>query len=128
MGDVIKISGLSKTFSLGFLGAVPGLGGLSGRLQMKGIAHRVEAVKSLTLSVPQGEIYGFLGPNGAGKTTTLKMLMGLVRPSGGEASLLGHPIGDRDTRASIGYLPEHPYFYEHLRPEEFLHFYGRLHF
>ena len=126
MGDVIKISGLSKTFSLGFLGAVPGLGGLSGRLQMKGIAHRVEAVKSLTLSVPQGEIYGFLGPNGAGKTTTLKMLMGLVRPSGGEASLLGHPIGDRDTRASIGYLPEHPYFYEHLRPEEFLHFYGRL--
>lgn len=126
MNDVVEINGLSKSFHLGFLGAVPGLGRLTAGLQVRGIAHRVDAVNGLSLRVPQGEIFGFLGPNGAGKTTTLKMLMGLVKPSAGTASILGAPIGQRDRRARIGYLPEHPYFYEHLKPEEFLHFYGRL--
>lgn len=126
MKNVIEIQGLRKSFQLGFLGAVPGLGRLTSGLQLKGIAHRVDAVNGLSLNVPKGQIFGFLGPNGAGKTTTLKILMGLVKPSAGEASVLGQPIGDKGTRAKIGYLPEHPYFYEHLKPEEFLHFYGRL--
>ncbi|MGH8526209.1 MAG: ATP-binding cassette domain-containing protein, partial [Gammaproteobacteria bacterium] len=54
------------------------------------------AVKGLTLQVEQGEVFGFLGPNGAGKTTSIKMLLGLISPSSGTASLLGKPIGDRD--------------------------------
>ena len=65
------------------------------------------AVKGLTLQVEQGEVFGFLGPNGAGKTTSIKMLLGLVKPTSGSASLLGAPIGDRPTRARIGFLPEH---------------------
>jgi ABC-2 type transport system ATP-binding protein len=123
---IIHVQGLTKTFETGFLGAVPVLGALTTGLQIKGVAQRVEAVRGLNLSVQRGEIYGFLGPNGAGKTTTLKMLMGLVKPTGGTVRMLGAPVGDRGARAKIGYLPEHPYFYEHLKPEEFLCFYGRL--
>ena len=57
------------------------------------------------MTVPRGEVFGFLGPNGAGKTTSVKLLLGLLRPSSGEASLLGRPIGDLQTRRKIGYLP-----------------------
>lgn len=64
------------------------------------------AVKSLSLTVRRGEVFGFLGPNGAGKTTVVKMLLGLVRPSAGQVMVLGAPAGDRDTRRRIGYLPE----------------------
>ena len=64
------------------------------------------AVKSLSLTVERGEVFGFLGPNGAGKTTVVKLLLGLARPSGGEALVLGAPLGDRETRRQIGYLPE----------------------
>jgi ABC-2 type transport system ATP-binding protein len=64
------------------------------------------AVKSLSLTVQRGEVFGFLGPNGAGKTTVVKMLLGLVRPSGGQVMVLGAPVGDRETRRQIGYLPE----------------------
>jgi ABC-2 type transport system ATP-binding protein len=64
------------------------------------------ALAGLTMTVPRGEIFGFLGPNGAGKTTAVKLLLGLIRPTGGEAWLLGAPLGDRRTRARIGYLPE----------------------
>lgn len=123
---IIQVDGLTKTFETGFLGSVPGLGTLTAGMQVKGIAQRVKAVRGLSLSVQAGEVYGFLGPNGAGKTTTLKMLMGLVKPTAGTAQIMGAPLGDRGARARIGYLPEHPYFYEHLKPEEFLHFYGRL--
>src|SRR5690349_1867361 len=63
------------------------------------------AVKGLTLRVPQGEVFGFLGPNGAGKTTSIKMLLGLVGPTSGSASLLGAPIGNRPTLARVGFLP-----------------------
>ena len=84
------------------------------------------AVKGLTLQVEQGEVFGFLGPNGAGKTTSIKMLLGLVAPTSGKASLLGAPVGDRTTRARIGFLPEHFRFQEWLTAGEFLGLHGEL--
>lgn len=122
----IELKDVSKTYQFGFLGGVRALRSLTRHLELKGISKTVHAVRSLTLQVPRGEIYGFLGPNGAGKTTTLKMLMGLVKPSGGNGVILNKALGDRAARARIGYLPEQPYFYEHLTPAEFLHFYGAL--
>jgi ABC-2 type transport system ATP-binding protein len=84
------------------------------------------AVKGLTLQVPQGEVFGFLGPNGAGKTTSIKMLLGLVAPTSGKASLLGAPIGDRGTLARVGFLPEHFRFQDWLTAAEFLGLHGEL--
>ncbi|MGE5464788.1 MAG: ATP-binding cassette domain-containing protein [Syntrophothermus sp.] len=84
------------------------------------------AVKGLTLLVEQGEVFGFLGPNGAGKTTSMKMLLGLVSPTSGSASLLGAPIGDRPTLARVGFLPEHFRFQEWLTADEFLQLHGEL--
>lgn len=84
------------------------------------------AVKGLTLRVSQGEVFGFLGPNGAGKTTSMKMLLGLVAPTSGSASLLGAPIGDRPTLARVGFLPEHFRFQEWLTASEFLQVHGEL--
>ena len=84
------------------------------------------AVKGLTLQVAQGEVFGFLGPNGAGKTTSMKMLLGLVSPTSGRASLLGAPIGDRATLARVGFLPEHFRFQEWLTAAEFLELHGEL--
>src|SRR5512140_246557 len=84
------------------------------------------AVEDLSLSVPQGEVFGFLGPNGAGKTTSIKMLLGLIPPSGGRANLLGAPIGDRATLARVGFLPEHFRFQEWLTGRELLVFHGEL--
>jgi len=71
----------------------------------KSFGHTV-ALAGLTMTVPRGEVFGFLGPNGAGKTTSVKLLLGLLRPTSGEGSLLGRPIGDLRTRRRIGYLPE----------------------
>jgi len=84
------------------------------------------AVRDLTLEVRQGEVFGFLGPNGAGKSTSVKMLLGLVFPSGGEAQVLGYPAGDVKTRSRIGFLPEHFRFYDWLTPAELLNLHGRL--
>jgi ABC-2 type transport system ATP-binding protein len=84
------------------------------------------ALDALTLEVEPGEVFGFLGPNGAGKTTTLKLLMQLVFPTGGRAELLGKPVGDRDAKRRIGYLPENPYFYDHLTAEELLVYFAGL--
>ena len=84
------------------------------------------AVKSLTLRVEQGEVFGFLGPNGAGKTTSIKMLLGLIAPTAGTATLLGAPIGERATLARIGFLPEHFRFQEWLTAGEFLQLHGEL--
>jgi ABC-2 type transport system ATP-binding protein len=84
------------------------------------------AVKGLTLQAEQGEVFGFLGPNGAGKTTSMKMLLGLVAPTSGTASLLGATIGDRQTRARIGFLPEHFRFQDWLTAREFLLLHGQL--
>jgi ABC-2 type transport system ATP-binding protein len=84
------------------------------------------ALDRLTLAVEPGEVFGFLGPNGAGKTTTLKLLMRLVFPTSGSAELLGRPLGDRDARRRIGYLPENPYFYDYLTAEELLRYFAGL--
>jgi ABC-2 type transport system ATP-binding protein len=94
-----------------------------------GLAKRygeLEAVKGVDFEVAPGEVFGFLGPNGAGKTTTIKMLLGLIFPTSGSASMLGRPIGDVETRRHVSYLPESPYFYDHLTGGELLDFYGRL--
>jgi ABC-2 type transport system ATP-binding protein len=85
-----------------------------------------QALKPLTLSVEEGEVFGYLGPNGAGKTTTLKLLMGLMYPSAGSARILGRPLDDREMKAQIGFLPEQPYFYDHLTATELLNYYAQL--
>jgi ABC-2 type transport system ATP-binding protein len=84
------------------------------------------AVSDLSLTVPRGEVFGFLGPNGAGKTTSVKMLLGLVAPTSGTASLLGAPLGERRVRARVGFLPEHFRFHESLTARELLRVHGRL--
>jgi len=84
------------------------------------------ALDRLSIDVSHGDVFGFLGPNGAGKTTTLKLLMQLVFPTHGDAEILGRPAGDVAVRHRIGYLPENPYFYDHLTAEELLHYYGQL--
>lgn len=80
----------------------------------------------MSLSVSRGEIFGFLGPNGAGKSTSIKMLLGLVSPSGGEAYVLGAPAGDVKIRRKVGFLPEDFRFYQWLTATELLEFHGRL--
>ncbi len=84
------------------------------------------AVRGLSLQVRRGEVFGFLGPNGAGKTTSVKMLLGLIAPTSGSATLLGAPLGDRATRAKIGFLPEHFRFHDWLTAQEFLALHGQL--
>jgi ABC-2 type transport system ATP-binding protein len=84
------------------------------------------AVRNLTLDVSRGEVFGFLGPNGAGKSTSVKMLLGLVFPTSGEAEILGRPAGDVKARSKVGFLPEHFRFYDWLTPAELLKLHGRL--
>ena len=105
---VVQTEQLSKIFRVGFWG------------------KRVTAVEGLNLEVRRGEVFGFLGPNGAGKTTTLKILMGLIYPTSGQAWLFGRELGDLQTKARLGFLPESPYFYDYLTSREFLGFYGHL--
>lgn len=107
-GKLIEVRDLQKTFTMGLL------------------RKRVEAVKGVSFDVERGEIFGFLGPNGAGKTTTIKMLTGLIAPSGGSASLFGLPVPSAAARARIGFLPENPYVYPYLTPREFVAMCGRL--
>jgi ABC-2 type transport system ATP-binding protein len=84
------------------------------------------AVRGLSLQVQAGEVFGFLGPNGAGKTTSIKMLLGLIAPTSGSATLLGLPLGSRAARARMGFLPEHFRFHDWLSAEEFLTVHGQL--
>lgn len=86
----------------------------------------VNAVDKLTLTVDEGEIFGFLGANGAGKTTTIKILLGLIYPTDGEAFVLGAPAGDIAVKHKLAYLPEAPYFYEHMTAGEVVTFYAQL--
>ncbi len=105
----IEILGLEKTYLVGFWRKRPKL-----------------ALRPLQLQIKDGEVFGFLGPNGAGKTTTLKLLMGLVFPTAGTARLLGMAMDDPRVRAQIGFLPEQPYFYDHLTARELLNYYAQL--
>jgi ABC-2 type transport system ATP-binding protein len=105
----IETINLEKTYAVGFWRKTP----------------RV-ALRPLNLTVAEGEVFGFLGPNGAGKTTTLKLLMGLVFPTGGTARILGKDINDSAIKAQIGFLPEQPYFYDYLTAKELLEYYARL--
>src|SRR5512138_3599352 len=105
---ILRTEGLTKTFEVGVR------------------RRRVHAVDGLTLSVNEGEIFGFVGPNGAGKTTTIKMLMGLIFPTRGTASIFDAPIPSRASKARIGYLPEHPAWYEFLTGRGALRFFARL--
>jgi ABC-2 type transport system ATP-binding protein len=107
--SAIEILGLEKTYSVGFWRKRPKC-----------------ALRPLHLTVEDGEIFGFLGPNGAGKTTTLKLLMGLVFPTGGSARILGRAWTDPQVKAQIGFLPEQPYFYDYLTAHELLEYYGQL--
>jgi ABC-2 type transport system ATP-binding protein len=84
------------------------------------------ALDGLNLRVEAGEVFGFLGPNGAGKTTTFKILMGLITPAAGSARIFERPLDDLQMRRRIGYLPEQPYFYDHLSAREFLEYCGSL--
>ncbi len=98
-------------------------------VQARGLRKRFReklAVADLTLAVGEGEIFGFLGPNGAGKTTSLKMLLGLIEPTGGTAQVLGAPLGNLRTRAGVGFLPEHFRFHDWLTGREMLRYHGRL--
>jgi ABC-2 type transport system ATP-binding protein len=109
MSTVVEIENLVKDYEVGFWRK-----------------RRVRALDSLSLSVNQGEIFGFLGANGAGKTTTLKLLMRLIFPTSGKARILGHDIADVSMHQRIGYLPENPYFYDYLTAREFLDYCGEL--
>jgi len=106
---VIRTEALTKDFTTGFWRPRPR-----------------RALDALTFDVRPGEIFGLLGPNGAGKTTTLKLLLQLLFPTAGRAELLGCPAGDVGARRRLGYLPEHPYFYDYLTAEELLDYFGRL--
>jgi ABC-2 type transport system ATP-binding protein len=86
----------------------------------------VRAVAGLDLEVDKGRIFGLLGPNGSGKTTTILMLLGLLKPTSGEAFVLGHPAGHREARRRTGFLPEETRLYEFLTGAETLQFVGRL--
>ena len=109
MTPAIHIQDLTKDYPVGFWRKRP-----------------YRALDRLTLDVEPGEVFGFLGPNGAGKTTTLKLLMQLVYPTSGTATILGRPVGDLDVRRRIGYLPENPYFYDNLTAEELLDYFAAL--
>src|SRR5437660_6523470 len=105
----IEIQGLSKAYPVGFW-----------KKTLR------PALKALDSTVPTGETFGFLGPNGAGKTTTLKLLMGIIFPTSGSATILGKDFHDPEIKRKIGFLPEQPYFYDYLSAPELLDYYARL--
>ena len=105
----IEIKGLTKDYKIGFWGT-----------------RSKRALDDLDLTVGSGEVFGLLGHNGAGKTTTLKLLFRLVFPTSGTVRILGQEFSDVAVHQRIGYLPENPYFYDHLTPEELLSYSGRL--
>jgi ABC-2 type transport system ATP-binding protein len=104
----VRVEGLRKSYRSGFWG------------------RRAETLRGISFSVPKGATVGYLGANGVGKTTTLKILVGLLEADGGSAEVLGLPVRDPACRRRVGFLPENPYFYEHLTAREALRFYGGL--
>lgn len=109
MAAAIETDNLTKDFRVGFWRPRP-----------------YPALQGLTMQVEQGEVFGFLGPNGAGKSTTIKLLMQLIFPTRGQATIFGRPPGDVTVRRRIGYLAENPYFYDYLTAEEVLTYFGQL--
>ena len=109
MTPALEIQQLSKSYPVGFWKK----------------QHRA-ALKALTLQVEAGETFGFLGPNGAGKTTTLKLLMGIIFPDSGSATILGKHYLDPEVKRRLGFLPEQPYFYDYLSAPELLDYYAQL--
>ena len=105
---VISIKGLRKDYRQGFF------------------MRLVTAVRDVSFDVKRGDIFGFVGPNGAGKTTTLKVLMGLVKPTAGTASILGIRVPSARALQKVGFLPENPYIYPYLTPTEFVEMCGSL--
>ncbi len=91
------------------------------------LTRKVVALEDLDLEVKRGEIFGFIGPNGAGKSTTIKLLMDLIRPTSGEARILGMPVSQASSRRRLGYLPENPSYYGYLTATELLEMAGRVH-
>jgi ABC-2 type transport system ATP-binding protein len=106
---VIEVRDLRKTYRDGWLGR-----------------KRIEALRGVTLQVQRGEIFGLLGPNGAGKTTLIKVLLGIVRKTSGDATLLDRAAGDRNSRRRVGYLPEGHRLPRHLTGNTALEYYGGL--
>lgn len=105
----IDVRGLNKTYSSGLI-----------------FKSRHQALKDVSLTVNRGEIFGLLGPNGAGKTTFLKIMLGIIHKSGGEATLLGFPAGSKSGRQLVGYLPEHLRVPQHLTGYQALEYFGNL--
>lgn len=108
MAVALEIKDVHKSFKLGF------------------IPKKKNILQGISLSVNEGEIFGYLGPNGAGKTTTIKCILGLIFPDKGKIELLGHHHLSPLAKERIGFLPENPYFYDHLTASEFLEFYSQL--
>jgi len=106
--SIIRIKGFTKTYRTGFW------------------RRKKRALEDLNLTVEQGETFGYLGPNGAGKTTTLKILLGIIQPDSGHATILDKPIEDVFLKSQIGFLPEQPYFYDYLTGKELLEFYAHF--
>ncbi|MCK5057467.1 MAG: ABC transporter ATP-binding protein [Candidatus Aminicenantes bacterium] len=104
----LEIKKLKKTFKSNFL------------------FKKYEILKGIDINVEEGEIYGFLGPNGAGKTTTIKCVLGIIFPDAGEISIFGKSYNTGEARKKVGFLPEHPYFYDYLTARELLTFTGNL--
>jgi ABC-2 type transport system ATP-binding protein len=105
---LIRVEGLHKEFRLGLM------------------RRRVLAVRGVSFAVERGDIFGFLGPNGAGKTTTIKMLTGLIAPTGGTATIFGARVPSPESMKRVGFLPENTYIYPYLTPTEFVELCGRL--
>ena len=116
---VIETQKLSKVYTHDFIDVE------NGRLRFN-LMRKTVALENLDLQVKEGEIFGMLGPNGAGKSTTIKILMGILFPSSGKARILGKDLGNKAMKAQIGFLPENPFFYDYLKGEEFLDYYGQL--
>jgi ABC-2 type transport system ATP-binding protein len=100
--------------------------GLRKEFPMGWFRGRVLAVEGLEMEVKPGEVFGLLGPNGSGKSTAMKMILGLLRPTSGQAEVCGYRAGTMAARRQIGFLPENPYFPNFLSGAELIRYYGKL--
>jgi ABC-2 type transport system ATP-binding protein len=108
MQDAIELDGISRSFKNHFW------------------QKRKTVLKDISLNIDKGEVFGFLGPNGAGKTTTIKVITGLLKPDSGKVRIFGKEVNSLEAKQRLGFLPEAPYFYEHLTGREFLKIHALL--